>query len=159
MWTDFFVAAAGASAALAGLVFVALSVNIQRILQYPQLPWRAAAAIASLILILVSSMAALIPQNQRWMGVEILVFGLMGWSLEVRSARRGFEARRRFQRPAYEAFLDLALGQLQTLPFIAGAILLVTGDPRGVAWVAAGILAVFICSALSAWILLVEILR
>jgi hypothetical protein len=33
MWTDFFVAAAGASAALAGLVIVAISVNINSILE------------------------------------------------------------------------------------------------------------------------------
>ena len=48
MWTNFFIAAAGASASLAGLVFVALSVNINRILEYPQLPSRAAATIGTL---------------------------------------------------------------------------------------------------------------
>ena len=40
-WSDLFVAAAGASAALAGLVFVAVSINIERILQYEGLPERA----------------------------------------------------------------------------------------------------------------------
>ena len=44
-WRDFFTACAGASAALAGLIFVALSVNIGEILKFEHLPARAAAAI------------------------------------------------------------------------------------------------------------------
>src|SRR6185312_6154219 len=41
-WTDFFVAEVGASAALAGLVIVAISINVTRIISYPWLPGRAA---------------------------------------------------------------------------------------------------------------------
>ena len=86
MWTNFFLAAASASAALAGLVIVAVSVNITRILQFPQLPTRAAATVVNLILILVSSMATLVPQPARVMGFEIAIFGLLSWLFEVRSS-------------------------------------------------------------------------
>jgi hypothetical protein len=41
LWHDLFVAVAGAAAALAGLVFVAVSINVERILQYKGLPERA----------------------------------------------------------------------------------------------------------------------
>ena len=40
-WTDFFVAKVGATAALSGLIIVAVSINIQRILSIPHLPGRA----------------------------------------------------------------------------------------------------------------------
>lgn len=40
-WTDLYVASAGASAALTGLLFVAVSVNIQDFLEYAGLPARA----------------------------------------------------------------------------------------------------------------------
>jgi hypothetical protein len=39
-WKDFFIAGAGGSATLVGLVIVAISVNVQRILEHPQLPSR-----------------------------------------------------------------------------------------------------------------------
>jgi hypothetical protein len=44
-WTNFAVALAGVAAVLAGFVFVALSVNLERILQVPGLPARAGEAV------------------------------------------------------------------------------------------------------------------
>ncbi len=61
-WKAFFTTAAGASAPLVGLVIVAISVNVQRILEHPQLPSRGGATVAALVLILVSSLAEPIPQ-------------------------------------------------------------------------------------------------
>ncbi|MEI9906978.1 MAG: hypothetical protein WDO06_02880 [Actinomycetota bacterium] len=56
-WSEFFIAGAGAAAALAGLVIVAVSVNVREILKYRSLPSRSAATIGSLTMILVACMA------------------------------------------------------------------------------------------------------
>ncbi len=40
-WHDIFIATAGASAALTGLIFVEVSINLSRILAIPTLPGRA----------------------------------------------------------------------------------------------------------------------
>jgi hypothetical protein len=69
-WKEFFTSAAGASATLVGLVIVAVSVNVQRILEHPQLPSRSGATVAALVLILVSSLAELIPQPIKALAIE-----------------------------------------------------------------------------------------
>jgi modulator of FtsH protease len=159
MWTNFFIAAAGASASLAGLVFVALSVNISRILEYPQLPSRAAATIGTLMLILICSMATLIPQPALPMGIEILSFSICGWALKAWSAYRAIVDGARTQRPALESVTETLLGQIQVLPFIAGGVFLLRGDASGFYWVAGGVITVFVFSVFNGWVLLVEILR
>src|ERR1700753_2057839 len=94
-WRDFFTACAGASAALAGLIFVALSVNITRILQYEHLPSRAAAAMGSLMLILTESLALQAPQPIPWLGGEVIALTAGAWWLQIVSAgnsRRAVQA-------------------------------------------------------------------
>jgi len=159
MWANFFVAAAGASAALAGLVFVALSVNIERVLKFPALPARAAATIGNLMLILVSSMASLMPQSPHWMGIEILAFTAIAFLLQFDSDRRAIAASLAGIRPKKESVVSTTLGLAQLTPFVAGALLLMGWHSSGAYWVAAGILAIFAGSTFNAWILLVEILR
>jgi hypothetical protein len=159
MWTTFFAVAAGASATLAGLVIVAVSVNINRILQHPQLPARAGAAVATLILILLSSMATLIPQPTRILGAELLFFGISCWALEIYSSRKSIEARVQSHRPWHESVLQVVFGQLQTLPFIGGGAWMLLNNPNGLYAIAFGILVIFFASTANAWVLMVEILR
>src|SRR5271170_7159205 len=84
-WENFFVAEAGASAALAGLLFVAVSINLTRILAFPHLPGRAAEALIVLLSVLTSATFGLVPnQGAAALGAELLATGL--WVVAVASS-------------------------------------------------------------------------
>jgi hypothetical protein len=158
-WGQFFVTAAGASASLVGLVIVAVSVNIRLILQQPHLPSRAGATIGALVLVLISSLAATIPQPLSALAGEVLGFSLLAWLHHLATARRGVMAGRSAQRPFYETAVAIALGQIQVIPYLIGTVMILSGAAGGAYWIAAGILATLAFAVFNAWILLVEILR
>ena len=60
-WESFVVAEVGASAVLAGLVFVGLSINLDKIIADPGLPGRALEALVALTVVLVVSSLLLVP--------------------------------------------------------------------------------------------------
>jgi modulator of FtsH protease len=158
-WTDFLVAAGGAAAALAGLVIVAVSVNIDRILKYKQLPARAAATVGSLVMALLASLVALAPQPRLALGLEVVAFSVPLWLLHAYAGRVSLIADRENHRPKYEALLEIARGQLQALPFFVGGLLFTFDVGAAVYLLLTGVLATFVLSMYETWILLVEILR
>jgi hypothetical protein len=156
-WAEFYVASAGAAAALAGLVMVAISVNIKEILTLPSLPARAGTAVASLVLIVITSVAGLIPgQAAPALGTEVLVAAIFPVVLHAISFRQilGQGAAPRINR-----VMRLPVSVLQLGPLLVGAALLLGGTEAGLYWVAAGIILTLIGSMLDAWVLMVEILR
>jgi hypothetical protein len=77
-WADFAVGVAGATAALTGLLFVAVSVNIHRIMQLPNLPGRAGQTLITLITPLLVSVLLLVPDQPRdLLGWELIGLGLI----------------------------------------------------------------------------------
>ena len=158
-WRDFFITSAGAAAALAGLIFVSLSVNIAHILKWSHLPDRAVATLGALMLILTVSLADLMPQGGTALGVEVLFFTGFVWWLQLRSGLTAIRSGEANGRPPWESRFELAAGQAQALPFLVGAVLLLIGGPGARFWLAGGTLTVFVFSAVNAWVLLVEILR
>jgi hypothetical protein len=64
-WQELGVAVAGASAALTGLVFVAVSINLDRILAYPWLSGRVGETVLLLMAVLVESLLVLAPGQSR----------------------------------------------------------------------------------------------
>src|SRR5260370_34067383 len=66
-WANFFLAQVGASAALTGLIFVAVSINLTKILAYPTLPGRALEALLYLLTVLVIGTLGLVPGQPAWL--------------------------------------------------------------------------------------------
>jgi modulator of FtsH protease len=157
-WSDFFVAEVGAAAALSGLVIVAISINLQRILSFPQLPGRAAEMLFMLVGALLASSVALIPgQSAQFLGCEILGFGLMMTVAPITTQIRALIAVRKQPLNWWLWRLLIALGV--GLPMIVGGVYLIAGHAEGLYWVAAAILLTLAATVWNAWVLLIEILR
>lgn len=157
-WESFFVAEAGASAALAGLVFVGVSINLTKVLSSPGLPGRAGEALVVLLTVLIASSLLLVPaQPATLVGLELLVVGLVDWAAVVaiqRSARQTWAP----QHP-HLFVVRVVLGQLATLPFVlaGGAVLLQGAD--GLYVLVPGVIGSFVVAFVDAWVLLIEIDR
>jgi len=159
-WNDFAVALAGASAALAGLIFVAVSINLERLLRIPAMRFRAATTIAMLTGVLVLSSFILIPgQSIRALGLETLGAGAASWivvtALGVRSVRL-VDADAAY-RTNY--VVSVLTHQCATAPAVIGGIILTRSDDAGMYWLAAAFIASFVVALAEAWVILVEIAR
>jgi hypothetical protein len=157
-WVNFFFAEVGASAALAGLIFVGVSINLTKILSVPILPNLALQALIFLGTILVLSSLALVPdQSLTVIGLEVLGIAVTLWIIstvvDVRS----------WQKSAHEyhgrVFGNFVLDQLVVLPYIIGGITVLAQGVSGFYWLVPAILFSFIKAMINAWVLLVEINR
>jgi hypothetical protein len=156
-WTDFNVAMAGASAALAGLVIVAASVNIDKIIRAGTLTARLGAAIASLVLALVASALGLVPElDLLWYGIMLLVSAVAAGVFQVHASR----VIMRHRAPEQRARLaKTALGFLPVVAYAVAGVALIAGFAAGLALAAAGCLLAIVAAIVVSWVVLVEVLR
>lgn len=157
-WDTFFAAQVGASAALAGLIFVGVSINMSRILSVRRLPERALQALIVLIVVLLTSSVLLVPgQPVQAAGVEVLLIGGVAWAFNLSIDLKSLQA---MKGEYYGRYLNnTVLGQIALLPYVVGGILIAAFGGVGVYLLVPGVLLCFLKGLLDAWVLLVEINR
>jgi modulator of FtsH protease len=138
-------------------VFVAVSINIERILKFEGLPERALQTVLLLLSVVLVSIIGLIPgQGHVAIGAELLgealVFGaviamLLKRSLPPRSSPHSWRLSRQ---------LVMAAG---TVPLIIGGASILAQAGGGLYWTAAGMILAIAGAVGNAWVLMVEILR
>lgn len=157
-WKDFAVMIGGASAALAGLLIVSMSINIDEIVKFPHLPPRAAAALIALLSPLIIAIILLVPgQPEVAVGVELLALGLiLGWVMFGRLVRFQHQ-----QSVPLWVWISSTGGPMFVL--VAGVLLagvgMCSGTIGGLLWLAPVVIAAVLGGTAQAWVLLIEIRR
>jgi hypothetical protein len=157
-WANFFVAEVGAAAALTGLLVVAISINLARILSLSQLPERAAESVVILVAAFVLASIGLVPnQPIRLFGAEVLAIGLVTFLVSLVIQLRSWNAIAAVS--TAKQYARAAVSIAANLPFMIAGTLLLYGSDAGLYWIATGIIISLVAGVWHAWVLLIEILR
>ena len=161
-WGALFLAAAGATAALSGLIFVALSVNLRTVLDADKregqnfLTGRAMEALAALLIVLVISLVALTPGIPRGaLAAFILVAGLGSATSPIRALL----ASRQQAAISLPLLTRLVTAVGFTVTLLLSGVTLATGHGGGLYWLPVAFVLAIVIAAINAWVLLVEVLR
>ena len=160
-WHDFCVAEAGAAAALAGLLFVSVSINLARILEFANLPLRVVEALMAFIAVLFAASFILVPHQPAWLlGGEIALTGGVLFVTNLAALRSDLKHSPALRDASTGRKLwRLMANQLPPLPFIVGGLMIALGVDNGLYWIVPGTLLCFASGLFGAWVLLIEIQR
>jgi hypothetical protein len=162
-WHDFFLATSAAAGVLTGLVFVGVSINLEKIVSQSDsgLPGRAAEALIMLLAVLTASILLLVPgQSISAMGGEVLAVGAATYAwvttIQVLHLRNLSTIPPHLRTPL---LLRITIAQISTLPTVIAGIALLTVGFGGLYWLVAGMVLSTLAAMFEAWVLLVEINR
>jgi hypothetical protein len=161
-WHELFIASAGAAAALSGLIFVAVSINLGAILAAEKefgssyLTGRALESLVALLIILGISIVGLDAAITREIFALFLIFCAAGSAISPARAVAAYW-QTRVKPIAFDLRLFLALSLVAAYA-VAGTTLLAQGG-GGLHWIPVGFILAISIAASNAWILLVEVLR
>jgi hypothetical protein len=151
-------ASAAASAALAGLVFVGVSINLKEIVAYAWLPNRALEAIVILLLVLLATTLVLAPGQPVWvLGVELLAVTLPAWAVVLTIHWKAFKVIP--QKYRGQLTLRVAIGNAAILSFALAGLTLLVQTGGGLYWLLPAVTLGSTAGVFNAWVLLVEIIR
>ncbi|MDN3497367.1 hypothetical protein QL996_15615 [Planococcus sp. APC 4015] len=156
-WTDFNVAITGATAALAGLVIVAASVNIGDIVKSRTLTARLGSGIVMLVLALVACALGLVPGiDAVWFGSIVAAISLIALAFQVATARLLAADRDTRDQARWAKAMP---GFLPGVAYLVAGVLSLAGIPAGLYVAAAGAVLAIVAALIVSWVALVEVLR
>ena len=157
-WSSFFSAIVSASATLTGLIFVGVSISLNRVLSIPVMPTRALNALALLVGVLLASILCLIPFQKVFMlGIELFILGVAIWVLTF---FLGKDSLKKIDEEYKKmGVLDFITTQLSVIFYPVSGIIILFTDLTGIYWLIPGIVISIIKAILDAWVLLIEIHR
>ncbi|WP_210479509.1 hypothetical protein [Naasia sp. SYSU D00948] len=156
-WADFAVGVVGAAAALTGLLFVAVSINLEQILKFPRLPARASSTLGLLVALLVAGTLLLTPgQSRLALGAEL---GVLGAVMVAAGAGVILAERRSGPAPLHWKLIPVVVALLPAVLVLVAGVTLALAAGGGLYWLTAAFVVGFLGAALNAWVLLVEIHR
>lgn len=154
-WHDFFLASAGAAAALTGLLFVGVSLHIRYIVSEPTYRGMARGSLVGLVTVLALSLAALASQPRTWAGVEFALVGGLYVVFEGGYAVLSF--RRRNWQVARTTVIRTGVGQLMALIGLAGGLGLIFNAGPGLYAIAFIAITIMVWNLWNAWVLLMGV--
>ncbi len=133
-WQTLLAVQAGAAATLTGLVFVAVSINLSRIIAFPGLASRAAESVGQFLQVFFICTAALIPRQPiAVLGIEILSIALFSWAMQLIALIQHSTSGRNFH-PHLWLVIRIAQTQLPSIPLFVAGVYLLLGLPTGLYW-------------------------
>ncbi|MFN8449210.1 MAG: hypothetical protein U0521_11640 [Anaerolineae bacterium] len=139
-------------------MLVGVSLNLTKILAYPNLPSRAFEPFVLLLNVLIVSSVLLVPdQPPLAMGVEMLVVAVIAVVMVILLQRNRWKTTELQYRRSLLAQSIFSFAA--TLPFVIAGLIVMSGDVGGVYWVVPGVALTYVNIFIGAWVLLVEINR
>jgi modulator of FtsH protease len=157
-WDSFFVAETAAAAALLGLLFVALSINLKQVIEAGGLADRGLVALLLLLSILITGLLLAMPdQPPPVPGIEAAAMAVVTGVLATLLGLRGLRAAAAEYRGNFMQNIGSNIAVL--VPMLIGGILKLGGGEAGFYWVGAGMCLTIVKAVSEGWIFLVEINR
>jgi modulator of FtsH protease len=154
-WHDFFLTAGTAAAALTGLLFVALSIQLDRILGHPEHRFRARGNFFGLTVVMVMALVVLMPTfDARWLGFGLVVPNVTAAAVNSWHIRRVLPT---FFGGSIVFPLRVALSYVLISMGVFGGISVIVGAGGGLIWPAIESIGMLLIALLGAWSLLVGV--
>ncbi|MGH9078711.1 MAG: hypothetical protein ACRDYE_01295 [Acidimicrobiales bacterium] len=157
-WSEFAVGVVGASATLVGLLFVAVSINLQRILQFKGLPARAGQTLIFLATPLFTALFILVPnQSSSALAGELFAVAFFTGAAHLRICVQS-------GRSEHEVFSLWLANRVvpasgTTLCLVLAGATMLAQSGGGLYWTVPSVVIAVAIGIANAWVLLVEILR